>query len=81
MNWQWHHLSNLYENEILPIKEKDTVKKDTGRDLPGFQGPNHASLLSKSMRKHELSSHLEASLLPFQEKIKISLEIKGAMIH
>nr|GMD12277.1 hypothetical protein Iba_chr07aCG1960 [Ipomoea batatas] len=37
MNWQWHHLSNLYENEILPIKEKDTVKKDTGRDLPGFQ--------------------------------------------
>lgn len=31
-------------------------------DLPGFQGPKHASLLSNNNLKHELSSNPDGSL-------------------
>lgn len=46
----------MFEKSLNVMKWKDKY-------LPGIQGPNHASLLSNSNLKHELSSHEEASLL------------------
>lgn len=45
------------------LKERENGQLKNARHLPGIQGPNHASLLSNNILKHELSSHPEASLL------------------
>lgn len=50
-------------------KERENVCFKTLDHLPGVQGPNHASLLSNNILKHELSSHPEASLL-FQPNVE-----------
>jgi hypothetical protein len=49
--------------KVQPLYKIKEPMKWNAKHLPGIQGPNHASLLSNSNLKHELSSHPEATLL------------------
>jgi len=44
-------------------KQRILIALQPDINLPGIHGPNHASLLSKSNLKHELSSYSEACLI------------------